>query len=130
MKRTGPVDEAAQLRQLIREAHEACKDLRDAVRDAKALADRASADCSARIEGQFGRARQLINEQLDNFTTDLADKTPLQILCSRCGTLTAALVNPTIKASCAGCGLDFAVLAEMIQSQWYAEDAEPGRAGV
>jgi dsDNA-specific endonuclease/ATPase MutS2 len=72
--------EAEQLRQLIREAHEAAKDCRAARREMEARAQQLAGELATKVAALLEAVRQNIQEWLDHFW----QTQPVQVLCSHC----------------------------------------------
>lgn len=125
-KGRSPADEADELRELIRRAHEATKDIRQALRDWREEAGKIVSQNLAQISTVLDATTQVIGERLAEFQDEVTSSVPVQVLCAGCGTLNAALGDPTKMLSCNGCGQKFLLRATLREQ---AAEGQGGRGG-
>lgn len=112
-KRDSQASEADELRELIRQAHEAMKDIRQALRDWRHEADKLAANNLREVGDIMTGATEAIAARVKEFSEHLAGKTPVMVLCGGCGELSYALADPEKKMRCGGCGASFLLRATL-----------------
>lgn len=99
-----PGTEAAELRALLRQAHETIKDLRRETREARSLASATRSDVEAEYRTLLGEACHALGEELRNWLKYATDRCPLAIACPGCGQMLAVLYEPGKPIVCNACG--------------------------
>ena len=94
-------------REVIRELHSATKDLRQLVTQARKIPQEVMDYLGARI-GEAARTAHLdMDAHADALTLKLTEGMPINILCSKCGAVLAAVNITGIPLTCGSCGHKF-----------------------
>jgi hypothetical protein len=89
----GDPDTTAELRDLIREAHAAVKDLRQAIGSARALPGSLLADAERKLRDMADAFRAQVEARMVELTQTATGGLPVRILCNTCGAVLTMLAD-------------------------------------